>query len=128
MSIKGKATEIDESGKPHHLIGTQVDITPWVKAEEVLLYAKAAADESNRLKSEMLKNVTHELRTPLTAAIGFSDLLLCDGNEKDENTFKEHIKCINQSGQDLLTIVNRILDFTNIENGFMAPFNCNQSI
>ena len=121
LSLKGKPVDIDESGKVHHLIGTQVDITPWVKAEKALLYARAAADESNRMKSELLKNITHELRTPLTAVIGFSELMLSEDMEKDENRFKEYIRYINQGGKDLLIIVNRILDFTNLENGLMGP-------
>ncbi|WP_094228705.1 PAS domain S-box protein [Methanolobus psychrotolerans] len=121
VSMKGRATEIDEKGRSHRLIGTQVDITPRIKAEEALLYARAAADESNRMKSELLKNVTHELRTPLTAVIGFSDLLLSGNIENNESKHKEYARYIHQSGQDLLTIVNRILDYTNAEYGLLEP-------
>jgi PAS domain S-box-containing protein len=115
LSAKGMPADIDENGRPHRLIGTQVNITPRVRAEEALLYAKACADESNRIKSEFLKNVTHELRTPLTAVIGFSDLLLCEDSGKLEGVQREHIGYINQSGQNLLEVVNRMLSFSNTD-------------
>ncbi|MDW7732902.1 MAG: PAS domain-containing sensor histidine kinase, partial [Methanolobus sp.] len=116
-SAKGKPVDIDENGRPHHIIGTQVNITARVKAEEALLYAKAAADESNRMKNEMLKNVTHELRTPLTSVLGFSDLLLNRNDQNLNSSQREYIGYIQQGGQNLLNIVDRMLDFANVEHG-----------
>lgn len=117
VSMKGKVTEVDEKGIPHRLTGTMADITPRIKAEEALLYAKAAANESNRMKSEMVKNVTHELRTPLTAVIGFSDLLLNGNDTGLSESQKEYVGHIFKSGQNLLGIVNRMIDFANVERG-----------
>lgn len=41
-------------------------------AEDVLLLAKAAAEDASRAKSEFLANMSHEIRTPMTAILGFT--------------------------------------------------------
>uniref|UniRef100_UPI00351CB54D PAS domain S-box protein n=1 Tax=Methanomethylovorans sp. TaxID=2758717 RepID=UPI00351CB54D len=118
-SMNGKPTDFDESSRPHHLIGTQVNITSGVKAEESLLYAKIAAEEANRMKDEILSNVSHEFRTPLSAVIGFSDVLLSDGSEGLSISQREYVGHIHQSGKNLLSIVERMLDFSNAKYGSM---------
>ncbi|WP_370574715.1 PAS domain S-box protein [Methanomethylovorans sp.] len=117
ISAKGKPVEIDEYGKPHRLIGTQVNVTPRVKAEEALVYAKVAADYSNRIREEFLKNVTHELRTPLSAVIGFSDVLLEQSSENLSESQKEYVRYIHQSGKNLHQIINKMLDLSQYESG-----------
>ncbi|MDP2218372.1 MAG: PAS domain S-box protein [Methanolobus sp.] len=119
ISGKGKPVEIDENGKPHRLIGTQVNITPRVKAEESLLYAKVAAEEANRMKGELLNNVSHEFRTPLSAVLGFSDLLLSDEVEILSASHREYVGHIHHSGKNLLSMVERILDYSNAKYGSM---------
>lgn len=116
VSIKGKPFDIDEMGIPHRFVGTMVNITPRVKAEEALLYAKAAATESNRIKSDLLANVTHELRTPLTAVIGFSDVMLEQENNNLDDLQKRYLQHINKGGRDLLATINKILDFSKYES------------
>ncbi|WP_319506688.1 PAS domain S-box protein [uncultured Methanolobus sp.] len=115
VSIKGKPFEADENGKTLRFVGTQVDITPRVKAEEALLYSKIVADDVNRIKSEFMKNMSHELRTPLTAVIGFSDVLLNHNSEGLSESQKTYINHIHNSGQNLLGLINKILDFSKYE-------------
>lgn len=91
------------------------DITERKQAEADLIAAKEKAEESDRLKTAFLHNVSHEIRTPMNAIIGFSALL----NEPD-NTEEEHnqfIDIIFQSGGQLLSIINDIVDIANIESG-----------
>jgi signal transduction histidine kinase len=88
--------------------------------EADLRSAKAAAEMSNRAKSEFLAGMSHELRTPLGAIIGFSELLqekiFGALNPKQE----EYIQDILESGRHLLSLINDILDLTKIEAGRMA--------
>ncbi|AFV25180.1 putative Histidine kinase [Methanolobus psychrophilus R15] len=120
ISAKGKPVEIDENGKPHRLIGTQVNITDRVMAEESLLYTKIAAEEANRMKDELLNNISHEFRTPLSAVLGFSDLLLSDDGESLSASHREYVGHIHQSGKNLLSMVERILDYSNAKYGSMS--------
>ncbi|MEM9778099.1 MAG: HAMP domain-containing sensor histidine kinase [Chloroflexota bacterium] len=82
-----------------------------------LSLAKKKAEESNRLKSEFLANMSHELRTPLNAIIGYSEGLLEiheDDNNLDDETASD-IARIHESGRNLLTLINDILDLSKIE-------------
>jgi PAS domain S-box-containing protein len=116
VSIKGKPVDFDENDVPHTFIGTQIDITSRVNTEKALLYARLLADEYNCMKCDMLKNITHELRTPLTAIIGFSDIMRSDDEEEFISTYRKYSEYINDSGKDLLLIINRMLDFSTVEN------------
>jgi len=91
------------------------DITQRKKAESELIAAKEKAEESDRLKTAFLHNVSHEIRTPMNAIIGFSALL----NEPDTTEEEKHqfIDIIFQSGSQLLSIINDIVDIANIESG-----------
>ena len=91
------------------------DITQRKMAEAELIAAKEKAEESDRLKTAFLHNVSHEIRTPMNAIIGFSALL----NEPDTTEEERHqfIDIIFQSGSQLLSIINDIVDIANIESG-----------
>lgn len=91
------------------------DISLRKIAEAELIAAKEKAEESDRLKTAFLHNVSHEIRTPMNAIIGFSALL----NEPDtpEADRRQFIDIIFQSGSQLLSIINDIVDIANIESG-----------
>ena len=68
--------------------------------------------------------MSHELRTPLNAIIGFSEMMHRGvfgplGNDKYEG----YVRDIVNSSQHLLTLVNDILDLSEIESGHseLAP-------
>ncbi|MCH8196974.1 MAG: PAS-domain containing protein [Proteobacteria bacterium] len=94
------------------------DVTKWKRAEEELRIAMEEAMAANRTKSEFLANMSHELRTPLNAIIGFSEIMTKGmlgpvGNPK----FLDYADDINESGNHLLSLINDILDLSQIEVG-----------
>lgn len=76
--------------------------------------------EVSRLKSEFLATMSHELRTPLNAIIGFSQILLRQGNKVGSDQTQRHRDMVHRilsNGQHLLTLINDILDLSKIEAG-----------
>lgn len=73
--------------------------------------ARSVAEQANQAKIQFLANMSHELRTPLNAVIGYSDLLLEDGEDNDE------VVKIREAGSHLLELIGDILDLTHIESG-----------
>lgn len=95
-----------------------VDITDYadrLEAERASLHvALEAAKKANLAKSRFLSRMSHELRTPLNGIIGMAQVgAVSTGNE---NIQKELHRKINSSGKYLLTLLNDILDISNIES------------
>ncbi len=93
------------------------DITQRKRSEAEIIAAKEKAEESDRLKTAFLHNVSHEIRTPMNAIMGFSSLLNDPDLKVDERI--QFIEIIMQSGNQLLSIINDIVDLASIESGQM---------
>ncbi|MBN8565017.1 MAG: PAS domain-containing protein [Leptolyngbya sp. UWPOB_LEPTO1] len=70
--------------------------------------------ESVRLKEHFISTMSHELRTPLTAIIGFSNLLLRQFHRQVPPHQLRLVERIFQNGQHLLSLIEDILDFSNL--------------
>lgn len=75
--------------------------------------------EADRLKNEFLANTNHELRTPLTAILAFAELLLDKDTGPLNETQRDYVNEIYDSGQQLLNDINNLLDLSKIEAGKM---------
>jgi len=114
MMIRGKCIEVSSDGIPIRAIGTQTDITQRKTNELDLLKAKEKAEESDRLKSSFLANISHEIRTPMNAIIGFTDLLVSETHNKEEN--QNFRLLIRQNSDTLLHMISDIIEFSKIES------------
>lgn len=82
--------------------------------EKELLKEKNNAEIANSVKSNFLSNTTHELKSPLNSIIGFTDLVLKSDITKSQKEFLNNVK---GSAKDLQTMINNILEYSNLESG-----------
>ena len=98
------------------------DVTARRLAQEAREQALHEAEAANRAKTEFLTNMSHELRTPLNAIIGFSELMKTEAfGPLGSPQYLDYIKDINNSGNNLIQIINDILDMSKIETGELVP-------
>lgn len=76
--------------------------------------ARLDAEEAVKAKSQFLSVMSHEIKTPLNAIIGIAHLL---GENDPRQDQKENINVLQRSSDNLLTLLNDILDYNEIESG-----------
>lgn len=83
---------------------------------EELEDARDKANAASEAKSNFLGVISHELRTPMNGVLGAAQLL--SATRLDE-TQRDYLNIIRNSGDNLLSLLNDILDMTKIEAGKM---------
>lgn len=68
-------------------------------------------------RNEFLTSVSHELRTPLNAIIGLSDALVEKTYGELNDRQERSLRTVNESGRQLLNIINDLLDVAKLEAG-----------
>ena len=104
----------DASGRPLTIVGTSRRIDKQKKIEMALIKARNQAEESDRLKTAFLANISHEVRTPLNAIVGFSEVLA--GNPSDDERAMLS-KLISQNNARLLHLFEDMVNMSKLEAG-----------
>lgn len=99
----------------HSVISVARDITKRKTAEFNLEKALKKAQESDRLKSAFLANLSHEVRTPVNIITNYTQMLAEPDNERHER--QELMDTITQNGQQLMNMIENTVHLSKIETG-----------
>ncbi|MFW0777270.1 MAG: ATP-binding protein [Rickettsiales bacterium] len=91
-----------------------------IQTQRTLQRAKLEAELALRARSEFLANMSHDLRTPLNAVLGFAQLMEKEMFGELNPQYKEYTKHIRQSGYDLLTKIEDLLEISKLEAGHVS--------
>lgn len=79
-------------------------------------FGKAVEEEvkSQRMKTELITNVSHDLKTPLTAIITYVDLLK---KEEDSGKQKEYVEVLEKKSQRLKVLIEDLFEISKAGSG-----------
>ncbi len=112
-AITNKVPMLDNKNQIIGVLGITTDITHQKDVEFALSIAKKDAEIANKAKTEFIANMSHDIRTPLTGIVGMSDLLKEEAQTLEQ---KQYALWIYESGSQLLSLLNGILDVVSAEH------------
>jgi signal transduction histidine kinase/CheY-like chemotaxis protein len=107
---------LDDQGRVVRRIGVNWDITQ-ARHLASLQQERSRAVLESQAKSRFLARMSHELRTPLNAVIGFTQMLIEEGDATPALKRQRRLANILSAGQHLLSLINDVLDLSSVESG-----------
>ncbi len=111
--------QTDEKGIAKLFVYAAQDITASkrkeLRGQQALQAACEAADRANASKSEFLSRMSHDLRTPMNGIVGM--IQIANSHMDDQMRLQDCMDKINDSSSLLISLVNKMLDMSQIESG-----------
>ena len=104
----------DENGEMLGTYGIVRNVNDLIEKQEQLKQETERANDSGRLKSVFMANMTHEIRTPLNSIVGFSDVLPMLSTLEEK---QEIIRVIMNNCDMLMRLINDILAISSLDAG-----------
>ena len=87
----------------------------WNRMRRIAEASRASEAKSERLKTELITNVSHDLRTPLTSVITYVDLL--KNPELSEEERAHYLDIIDQKSKRLKALIDDLFEATKMASG-----------
>lgn len=112
---------------PKKILIVLKDISKEIKQKKDLLKTKEKIEESDKLKSIILSNISHYIRTPLNSVTGFSELLASSDSELKR---KEYIEIIKRQSKRILSLIDDLSEIAKLESGniIISRIPCNLNL
>jgi len=99
-----------------------------VAARDEAERARRQAEHANRAKAEFLAAMSHELRTPLNAIAGYAQILEMGIQGALNESQRDMLSRMQRSQRALLTLIEELLGFAQIESGKVVYRSANVTI
>lgn len=112
-----KMAQGDLNGKisSKYLFGTFRDFSAHLnQLSDVTVAAADAHLRSERMKTELITNVSHDIKTPLTSIINYTDLLR---TAQDGDTREEYLQILENQGLRLKRLIEDLTDLSRASSG-----------
>ena len=75
--------------------------------------------KSERMKTELITNVSHDIKTPLTSIINYSDLIKteCDSNEMSKERVSEYSDVVHRQSDKLKRLLEDLIEVSKASSG-----------
>ncbi|MGD6843921.1 sensor histidine kinase [Bacillus infantis] len=83
--------------------------------KEAVRSSQSQEAKSERLKTELITNVSHDLRTPLTSIITYTELLKQEGIDPDER--EAYLEIIDRKSQRLKVLIEDLFEVSKMASG-----------
>ena len=119
--VKGAAT-MSQGGLHHriptrHMVGKFRDFANTLNSmADAARIAAQRQLKSERMKTELITNVTHDIKTPLTSIINYVDLLQ---KPHDEAQGQQYLEVLDRQSQRLKKLIEDLLDMSKASTGNM---------
>jgi len=115
-----KVTKTEVNDRFNELLYTLCFFADVTKERDILYMleeSRQVAEDANNAKSVFLANMSHEIRTPINAIMGMNEMIIRETSDKG---ILDYSKEIENSGKNLLALINDILDISKIESGKLS--------
>jgi signal transduction histidine kinase len=106
-----------------NVVSSQAELEQEVKLRrETELKLREATEQAERAmlaKSEFLAKMSHELKNPLNSIIGYSEILIENLGDSEDQKYKD-LQTIRGAGHRLLELIDDLLDLSKLEAGKMT--------
>ncbi|MBE2220469.1 MAG: HAMP domain-containing histidine kinase [Anaerolineae bacterium] len=101
------------------VLGEQVKTlqSEQTRLEEELTQTKESTTKIIHTRTTLLNNIGHELRTPLSIILGYSDLILQNAEQQNDEQLLAFVQKIKLYTKDLSGTLNDLLQMSEIESG-----------
>ena len=116
VTISSRLVKNSKTGE-YFYEGVTEDITERKASENALIIAKEKAEQSDKIKTEFLAQISHEIRTPINVILSFTNLIQDEIKDIATDEVKSHFKLINQAGRRITRTIDMILNMSEIQIG-----------
>lgn len=109
----------NSDGEKTGYLAVKEHISEKIRLASDLEKALAKSEESDRLKSSLMSNMSHEFRTPMNGILGMAAILKEINTDTDQQRMLDGIV---QSGKRLMNTLDAILEFSNLESEIEVPY------